>query len=168
MESPNPLEVLASKDVRVELYSGEKLLAALSELVTHWSYTPAYINDAGEQVEPAVTVTHTMTAPAAKEFMELTNSSDLSINVVFVDKEGADACAHHFTPSDVTIVPDDLSLTRSHEVSSNLQFTIEAEAFFVPPDYEPEEDDDEDEDDEDDEDDELGDEPLDQDGDEDE
>lgn len=150
MESPNSPNVLQSKNVRVELYDGEKLLAALSELVTHWAYSPAFINEAGEQVDPVIHIEHTMTAAAAKDFMVLTNSEDLSVIVVMMDENGVDVCKHMFTPSDATVQPGDLSLGRAHEISSTLLLTVESEVFFVPPDYEDllEEDEDGDEEDE--------------------
>ncbi len=162
MESPNAQNVLQSKDVRVEIYDGDNLLAALSELVTHWVYVPAYINDAGEQVDPVVHIEHMMTAAAAKDFAVLNNSEDLSVVVVMMDSDGSDVCKHVFTPSEATVQPGDLSLGRTHDVTSTLVLTVGSEVFFVPPDYEDLaedlEEDDEDEDGDDDEDDDLDDE----------
>ena len=151
MESPNDPVVLKSKDFRVELFAGEKHLVALSELVSHWAYVPAYVNEAGEQVDPVVQIAHTMTAEAAKDFMELTRSTSLSINVVLVNSQGEEICEHHFTANDITVVPDPMSYARNDDVSSTLNLTVDGEEFFVPIGYEPpedeEEDDGEDEDD---------------------
>jgi hypothetical protein len=96
-----------------------------------------------------------MTAAAAKDFMVLTNSEDLSVVVVMMDEDGVDVCKHIFTPSDATVQPGDLSLGRSHAVTSTLLLTVESEVFFVPPDYEDLEDDTDEEDGDDEEDEEA-------------
>lgn len=160
MESPNDPVVLKSKDFRVELFAGEKHLVALSELVSHWAYVPAYVNEAGEQVDPVVQIAHTMTAAAAQDFMELTRSTNLSINVVMVNSQGEEVCEHHFTANDITVVPDALSYALKDDLSSTLNLTVDGEEFFVPIGYEPPEDEEEDDDDDgEDEDDDLDEEP---------